>query len=127
MLPVRHDTRGRVYSESTAVDARHSGNRLQVPDSPVFPGFRGFQPSKFQGNGGIGSPRFPIRPETGIGVPGEAGRGHRGLRVTPSGGGPFCCGYSKVLKSRGLLILLKPSLVSDEGAYIIVARPKATS
>ena len=89
MLPVRHDTRGRVYSESTAVDARHSGNRLQVPDSPVFPGFRGFQPSKFQGNGGIGSPRFPIRPETGFGVPGEAGRGHRGLRVTPSGGGPF--------------------------------------
>ena len=38
-----------------------------------------------------------------------------------------CCGYSKVLKSRGLLILLKLSLVSDEGVYIIVARPKATS
>jgi hypothetical protein len=38
-----------------------------------------------------------------------------------------CCGYSKVLKSRGLLILLKLTLVSDEGVYIIVARPKATS
>ncbi len=39
----------------------------------------------------------------------------------------WCCGYSKVLKSpgRGLLILLKLTLVSDEGAYIIVARPKA--
>ena len=36
-----------------------------------------------------------------------------------------CCGYSKVLKSRGLLILLKLTLVSDEGVYIIVARPKA--
>ena len=36
-----------------------------------------------------------------------------------------CCGYSKVLKSRGLLILLKLTLVSDEGVYIIVTRPKA--
>jgi hypothetical protein len=36
-----------------------------------------------------------------------------------------CCGYSKVLKSRGLLILLKTTLVSDEGVYVIVARPKA--
>jgi len=36
-----------------------------------------------------------------------------------------CCGYSKVLESRGLLILLKLTLVSDEGVYIIVARPKA--
>ena len=42
---------------------------------------------------------------------------HRGTRR--------CCGYSKVLKSRGLLILLKLTLVSDEGVYIIVARPKA--
>ena len=32
---------------------------------------------------------------------------------------------SKVLKSRGLPILLKLTLVSDEGVYIIVARPKA--
>ncbi len=39
----------------------------------------------------------------------------------------MCCGYSnlKVRKSRGLLILLKLSLVSDEGVYIIVARPKS--
>ncbi len=40
---------------------------------------------------------------------------------------PGCCGYSKVLKSRGvgLLILLKLTLVSDDGVYIIVAQPKA--
>ena len=31
-----------------------------------------------------------------------------------------CCGYSKVLESRGLLILLKLTLVSDEGVYITV-------
>ena len=32
---------------------------------------------------------------------------------------------TRQLKSRGLLILLKLTLVSDEGVYIIVARPKA--
>lgn len=31
-----------------------------------------------------------------------------------------CCGYSRVLKSRGLLILLKLTLVSDEGVYCSV-------
>jgi len=31
-----------------------------------------------------------------------------------------CCGYSKVLKSRGLLILLKLTLASDEGVYCYV-------
>jgi hypothetical protein len=52
-----------------------------------------------------------------------------GFRVAYRGcvAGPRCCGYSKVLnlKSRGLLILLKLTLVSDEGVYLIVARRKA--
>jgi hypothetical protein len=46
-------------------------------------------------------------------------------RAARGGRAAACCGYSKVLKSRGLLILLRLSLVSDEGVYIIVARPKA--
>jgi hypothetical protein len=36
-----------------------------------------------------------------------------------------CCGYSKVLESRGLLILLKLTLVSDEGVYIYSCSAKS--
>ncbi len=48
-------------------------------------------------------------------------------RNGPDPGSPACCGYSRVLKSLGLLILLKltPSLIPDQGVYLILARPKA--
>jgi hypothetical protein len=64
------------------------------PPTPIWPGNgEGIPVSRFgrnpEGNrggrrrpgpaGGTGNPRFPMRPRTGIGVPGAAGRGFRGL------------------------------------------------